>query len=145
MESHRNNYGSVWKRRAVKLLAAFFVVYALLDISVLQAYCGNETLGIPPYAAQPRVESEIPSPDAVAVDDGVARVSESPNERRPSETPDSDDSCFCCRSHTTLTINSLAPVAKRPADQITSVPNFSNKNLHPDSHPSSPYQPPKFS
>ncbi|MBE7516658.1 MAG: hypothetical protein HS105_08645 [Chloracidobacterium sp.] len=33
---------------AVRLLAVFFVLYVLADVSVLQLYCGNEALGIPP-------------------------------------------------------------------------------------------------
>ncbi len=31
-----------------RILALFFLVYALSDVSVLQVYCGNEALGIPP-------------------------------------------------------------------------------------------------
>lgn len=30
------------------VLALFFVMYALADISFLQVYCGNESIGIPP-------------------------------------------------------------------------------------------------
>ena len=143
MELRRDTYGWVWKRRVVKLLAAFFVLYAVLDISVLQAYCGNENLGIPPYAAQ--VPSESESPKSVIGEDVHAGDSRSPGEERSDKTPNSDDACFCCCSHTTLAANELAPVAKRPADRIASTSNFPNKNLHPDSHPSPHYQPPKFS
>lgn len=33
---------------AVRVLAVFFVIYAFADITVLQAYCGNESIGTPP-------------------------------------------------------------------------------------------------
>lgn len=143
MELHRNTNGLVWKRRTVILLAAFFVLYAVLDISVLQAYCGNETLGIPPYAAQLRLESERSK--SVSGEDAFAGVSHSSDEEPSNETPSSDDACFCCCSHTTLAVNLLAPVTKRPANRVASTSNFPNKDLHSDSHPSPHYQPPKLS
>jgi hypothetical protein len=31
-----------------RILSLFFLLYALSDVSVLQVYCGNEALGIPP-------------------------------------------------------------------------------------------------
>ena len=34
--------------RLSSLVALLFVVYAVADVSVLQAFCGNEALGIPP-------------------------------------------------------------------------------------------------
>lgn len=34
--------------RIVSLVAFLFVIYAIADVSVLRAYCGNEALGIPP-------------------------------------------------------------------------------------------------
>lgn len=135
--------GSVWKRRAIKFLAAFFVLYAMLDISVLQAYCGNETLGIPPYAAQLRLNSEMSLQSSVR-EKGIAGISQSPDKERSGDGPLSEDACFCCCSHTTLSVNLLAPLAK-PPDTSASESNFSKKNLLPDSHPSPHYQPPKFS
>jgi len=135
--------GLVWKRRIVTLLAAFFVLYAILDISVLQAYCGNEALGIPPYAAQLRLDGERSRQSSVR-EKGIAGVSQSPDEKPTNDTPISDDACFCCCSHTTLAVKLFAPVAKRP-DALPSEANFSKKNLHPDSHPSPHYQPPKSS
>ena len=37
-----------WRHRLTRLAALFFVMYALSDVSVLQVYCGNEAIGIPP-------------------------------------------------------------------------------------------------
>jgi len=37
-----------FRNRLTSLVALLFVLYAIADVSVLQAYCGNEALGIPP-------------------------------------------------------------------------------------------------
>lgn len=37
-----------WRHKLTSLVALFFVVYALADVSILQVYCGNEAVGIPP-------------------------------------------------------------------------------------------------
>ena len=36
------------KRGLIRLVALPFVIYALADVTILQAYCGNEAIGIPP-------------------------------------------------------------------------------------------------
>lgn len=36
------------RRKLISLMALLFVIYVLADVSVLQAYCGNEAIGIPP-------------------------------------------------------------------------------------------------
>lgn len=36
------------RNRLTSCVAFLFVIYAIADVSVLQAYCGNEALGIPP-------------------------------------------------------------------------------------------------
>lgn len=41
-------YQRLIKMAAIKVLAAFLILYALADVSVLQAYCGNEAIGMPP-------------------------------------------------------------------------------------------------
>lgn len=41
-------YKSNLKRTISKCVTLLFVIYAFADISVLQAYCGNEAVGIPP-------------------------------------------------------------------------------------------------
>jgi hypothetical protein len=38
----------VLKRVASRLLVFLFVLYALAEVSLLQTYCGNESIGIPP-------------------------------------------------------------------------------------------------
>ena len=42
------NFLKFMKRATIYSLALFFVIFALAEVSVLQAFCGNEALGIPP-------------------------------------------------------------------------------------------------
>ncbi len=48
MVFHRQNFVKVIRKATVYSVALFIVVFALADVSVLQAYHGNETIGIPP-------------------------------------------------------------------------------------------------
>ncbi len=48
MSRIRQKYKSNFKRIIIQCVAILFVMYAFADISVLQAYCGNEAVGIPP-------------------------------------------------------------------------------------------------
>lgn len=126
------------------ILAAFFVLYAVLDISVLQAYCGNEALGIPPWAAQLKLESNDSPFEIGTGGEAYVIFSQIPDDERSNHIPASDEACFCCCSHTTIAIGFLNPV-KQPAALPVSAPNYSKKNLHADAHPLRFYQPPKFS
>lgn len=38
---------TLYKKLALRILAALFVLFVLAEVSVLQAYCGNESIGIP--------------------------------------------------------------------------------------------------
>ena len=138
-------YGSVWKRRGTRFLAAFFVLYAVLDISVLQVYCGNEEIGLP-AAMQLTLKSESPAPEKAQADGhSLSGAASSPENDPPNDAPRTDDACFCCCSHSILANNSTEAVANRPAQSGVSAPNFPTRHLHPDSHPTDHYQPPKFS
>jgi hypothetical protein len=45
---YRQNFIKTLKKATVYSVALFIVVFALADVSVLQAYHGNESIGIPP-------------------------------------------------------------------------------------------------
>lgn len=145
MEQRRYSYGSVWKRRAMKFLAAFFVLYVVLDISVLQAYCCDEEFKLPSISEQLRLKDESSASKPITGEIYSVGVSHFPDRHPSPDAPVSEDGCFCRISHTTLVVNAITTATKRPAGSITAVSNFSDKNLHPDSHPSPHYQPPKFS
>jgi len=59
MKSHRKSKRFNWKRGISRVAVFLFVVYALADSTVLQAYCGNENIGIPAahHIRKPKVET----------------------------------------------------------------------------------------
>lgn len=91
------------KKTAIKVLAAFFVIYALADVSVLQAYCGNESLGIPPADHLTKSKSKVDDASAAAHHCSADRaeinhvsVSSSPSPEAPCE---GDPECFGSCAH----------------------------------------------
>lgn len=80
-------------RNRIKSLVAFlFVIYALADVSVLQAYCGNEALGIPP--AHHVTEGVDPAPPPELGNYVVAAGTDQPQSPDQHES-DHQHECFC--------------------------------------------------
>lgn len=80
------------RRKLISLTALLFVIYALADVSILQVYCGNEALGIPPAhhsASQEGLRYSI-QPEVNSVSDGA----ESPKVPDDHEY-DHQHECFC--------------------------------------------------
>jgi hypothetical protein len=70
MKLETKNRLNTWKHRSVRLLVFFFVLYAVADSTVLQAYCGNESVGIPParhISADRAVVNDLGKSDTVSV------------------------------------------------------------------------------
>lgn len=131
-----------WKRSLYRFIALFFIIYAFADMTVLQEYCGNEALGIPPYAQQLQAKKrQLDLSSQSEVGSVISQVSHS--EQTPDE-PVSFEECFCCCSHTTIGFNLIKSVVRENAPIKQSEPNFSNHNLRSDSHLVQLYQPPKF-
>lgn len=131
-----------WKRRAARILAAFFVLYALADVTVLQEYCGNETLGIPSYAQQIQAKNRVIDN---TTDSQIVYVgSHSSKEGQTPELPASDEECFCCCSHNALSFNPIKSVVREISTIKQLESNFSENCLKSDSHLLQLYQPPKF-
>ncbi|MET0753884.1 MAG: hypothetical protein ABWZ66_10945, partial [Pyrinomonadaceae bacterium] len=127
--------------RVVRLLAVFFVLYAVADVTVLQEYCGNEMLGIPSFAQQ--VHAEKQQAETVSKIRVTSKISDfSPQEQTP-DLPDSEEDCFCCCSHTLLGFNSMksyTPIlVLKNSDS-----NFSLKIRQSSTHLRLVYQPPKL-
>lgn len=87
------------KRGLIRLVALLFVVYALADVTVLQAYCGNEAVGIPPA----NYISKSTASDANRYLANYVQSRDGSDEKRqngdePAQNCN-DDACFCCCSH----------------------------------------------
>jgi hypothetical protein len=121
------------------------VIYAFADVTVLQAYCGNETVGIPTYGQQIKTKNR-------AVDNNEMRSfskkslstgSLSSHEEQIPDSPASEEDCFCCCSHMLLGFNFVRPFTPKLVVK-KSFSNFSLKYLRSNSHLPLFYQPPKF-
>ena len=142
MKRNKSNRQSNWKCKASRLIALFFVLYAFADLTVLQEYCGNETLGIPPYAQQIQAKNRMV--DNTTNSQSVSFSSSSSHEEQTPESPNSDEECFCCCSHTTLSFNPIKSAERELSLTKHSESNFSENRSKSDSHLPQLYQPPKF-
>lgn len=81
------------RSRIVSLVAFLFVIYAIADVSVLQAYCGNDALGIPPaHHVSENAGSALSGEQAIYV------ISTDHRQRQPDDGHDGSDhqhECFC--------------------------------------------------
>ncbi len=142
MERNELNRQLDWKCIASRLVALFFVLYVLADVTVLQEYCGNEALGIPSYAQQIQAKNRMV--DKTTDSQTVSFYSSSSHEEQTPESPASDEECFCCCSHTTLSFNPIKSVVREISPAKQSESNFSENSLMSDSHLPQLYLPPKF-
>ncbi len=80
------------RNRLMSLVAFLFVIYAIADVSVLQAYCGNEALGIPPA----HHVSENPNSTA-SVEQAIYVISADHHQRESDDEHgyDHQHECFC--------------------------------------------------
>ncbi len=130
-----------------KFLAAFFVLYALADVSVLQAYCGNESLGIPPadHAILDVDVSETFSPGNEG--DVFASISKRNVSISPVPAPDSpcqgDPECFGSCSHVAVSLTFLSFRDEAILPGKDTIDYHQNQYLPTDLNPL--FQPPKQS
>lgn len=146
MEKSGQNLTAKLRKRVIQITALLFMLYAFADITVLQAYCGNETVGIPSYARQLHLEKQISRKTQSSSDEKVVTTfSQLSHQEQSPDAPDSDEECFCCCSHTLHGFNPVKTIKREisPA-QATFGSNFSGKSLLSDSHLPLLYQPPKF-
>ena len=143
MKHNRRKTFYLLKKRASVLVAVLFVLYAVADITVLQAYCGNEALGIPPASRinQKQQRLQQSKREAVSVDETAFNESQrQPADEQESEAP--DDDCFCCCPH--LIPASQSCLLVRADIFYRAGYSFFPKFLHSESHPKLFYRPPRL-
>lgn len=121
-----------WRLRLTQLIALLLVLYALTDITVLQAYCGNEAVGIPP--AHHLVKNNQDSTEKeFQFQENQNTLSKSHNQE---ESPEdcSDECCFCCSSHSILNYfrfeSKMFEVKLAQTNSLSYENNHSNTELH---------------
>lgn len=149
MKTSEENFTALDRRWAIRLLAAFFVLYAFADVSVLQVYSGNETVGIPSHVQQLQIKKTksaktVNAPNSVGAQ-VIATAPDSSGEEQPPIPHSSEESCFGCCSHILLGFNLAESIAREILPARITASNFSNHQQPlSDSHLRQLYQPPKF-
>jgi hypothetical protein len=133
------------RRRATQLLAAFFVLFAFADVSVMQAYSGNETVGILTFARQLQIEKlKSKKTGAPVVALAATNLSGSPSEQLPPDPHSSEENCFGCCSHVLLGFSLAESIEREVLPTKITASNFSDRERpQSDSHLQQLYQPPK--
>lgn len=80
------------RSKLVSLVAFLFVIYAIADVSVLQAYCGNEALGIPPAHHVAEKADQVSSDDH---DSYVVSAGHHEGQSDDEHEYDHQHECFC--------------------------------------------------
>lgn len=136
--------GTNLKRGLSRLLVLFLVIYAIGDATVLQVYCGNETVGIPPAhhtkglqakaTHQCANHTEKHSPSSVSNNDHHS------NEQESNEN--CNDECLSC-SH--ILVGFFAIGKSLYTDQISLSTPINYESKHPNSLLSGLFRPPQNS
>jgi hypothetical protein len=140
MKALETRYKSNFKRTIIKCVALLFVIYVFADITVLQAYCGNEAIGIPPahHLSAQNNESQ-------KVDNNVSINNQNYSQpsNQESEQDCNDDCCFCCSSHITLGYFAFEPRVTVFAKNNSLHSSF-HENKHSYSALNSLFRPPRI-
>jgi len=87
------------KYSLVRLIALLFVIYALADVSILQAYCGNESAGIPPAHHFSQKTGSPIKEIAGTYAENQKELREQSRQGNQSPHEWDEEACFCCCSH----------------------------------------------
>jgi hypothetical protein len=144
MRNLGQNHATVWKRRITQVIALLFVLYAFADVTVLQAYCGNEAVGIPPahhFAKESKTLVQDKKENSVESDQSNFHQPQDGQNEVPAKNCDDDD-CFCCCSHAIAGYFSMAPAPLANTRISSGVISFENK--HPNSDVTHLFRPPRI-
>lgn len=128
----------IW--RAMTVLMFF---YLCADVTVLEYFCGNPSLGIASY----REVVEIKSPPAEKLSQtsfAQNRITDSRSSKQDgeSEIPIDGDDCFCCSSHAIVSYTSLIVTPKLVFSR-PQAPNFSRRQNSSEWHFPPFFRPPR--
>ncbi len=143
VKSKREN--SAFSRRHFfwRVLTIILFVYLCADLSVLEYFCGNPSLGIASYRQIVEIKLQPTELSETAFAQNTIDASQLPDRDREPNIPLDGDDCFCCSSHALIgganLIVSLSPVVPQHHDPV-----FSNRQNHSDWHLPPFYRPPRI-
>lgn len=114
MNGKHKNPSSFWRHFIWRGLTVLMFFYLCADVSVLEYFCGNPSLGIVSY--RQIVEFNPPSAEASktsAAQNTVDDLGSSKHNEEESDIPFDGDDCFCCSSHAVITYNYLIVITRR--------------------------------
>ncbi len=139
MKNSKPNHKLNLKRLFVRGVALLFVIYALADVSVLQAFCGNESVGIPP--AHHFAKSNNNSAESENSNEDSQNNFQQSHDQEDSEQNCGDDCCFC-NSH--VVISSFAVESNVMKVTETKTQSISYENKHSNSERDNLFRPPQI-
>lgn len=107
------------RSRITSLVAFLFVIYAVADVSVLQAYCGNEALGIPPAH---HIIENVNSVFSVEQEDYIISADRQQRQSDDEHEYDHPHECFCW--HQTVVTSYCLIQRKVTVNSISQLPAF---------------------
>jgi hypothetical protein len=126
------------------VLTVFMFFYLCADVSVLEYFCGNTSLGIASYREVVEVSPQPAKTSETVLAKITIDASRSSKHDQETNIPFDGDDCFCCSSHATISYNnlivSLLPIIQRQQRD----PIFSNPQNHSDGHLPLSYRPPQI-
>ncbi len=129
------------KKATVYSVALFIVVFALAEVSILQAYCGNEAIGIPPahHTEQNKdCPEDISQTNTVKIDSDNSFTNHNHNSDDDDEC---DDECLGNCAHIILGYFEFLPFISKETKQVQN-PLF-YENTIPTLDPTSLFRPPQ--
>lgn len=141
MKFKKQRKQSLWLKRAARFCAVLFVFYVIADVTVLEAFCGNPSLGIASYHQVVETGSKN-SAQAVRT---VFVQSTTDNSRSSQEKDDQNfpldgDDCLCFCSYPVPAYHSLVSPLPAFEEQLHT---FILRERQSDSHPSPHFRPPR--
>lgn len=98
----RHNFIKTLKKATIYTVALFIIVFALAEVSILQAYCGNEAIGIPPAHHTEQIEDcpvEVSQTNTIQTDSHNSFTNHNHNSNDES---DCNDECLGNCAHVIL-------------------------------------------
>lgn len=128
------------RNRITSLVAFLFVIYAVADVSVLQAYCGNEMLGIPPahHVSEEGESAASSTQHGNYVTSADSELPQSPDEH----DYDHQHECFCW--HQTV-VGSYRFSHRKVTEKSQSQSLDIHTSRHKDTDLNSHFRPPQLS
>jgi len=131
-----------WRHFFWRVTAVMLFFYLCANVSVLEYFCGNPSLGIASYRQAVEINPQLAKNVETTVARNTTDATQLPDRDQEPSFPLDGDDCFCCSSHAliggaNLTV-SLIPVVPQNHDPV-----FLNQQTHSDWHLLPFYRPPR--